>query len=414
MRVLYFHQHFSTPRGSVGIRSYEMARRLLARGHQVTMVCGSYGGGETGLTQPFARGCRRGRVDGIDIIEFDLSYSNSDGFLKRTLTFLKFAVRSVGLVFTERYDLVFATTTPLTAGIPGIFARWLRRKPFVFEVRDLWPELPKAMGAIRNPLVLWAMSVLEWVSYRSAHRLIGLSPGIVEGITHRGVPSQRILMVPNGCDLDLFGGSLEPWRPQSIAPTDLMAVFAGTHGMANGLDAVLDAAAELKRRGRGDIKLLLIGQGKLKPALQARAQREELDNVVFHEPVNKARLAGLMAATDLGLQILDNVPAFYYGTSPNKFFDYIAAGLPVLNNYPGWLAELIERHGCGFAVPPADPAAFADALERAAADRGALKVMGERGQALARQEFDRSRLADRWADWLEETWGKQATHPGPK
>lgn len=408
MRVLYFHQHFSTPRGSVGIRSYEMARRLLARGHQVTMVCGSYGGGETGLTQAFARGSRRGRVDGIDIIEFDLSYSNSDSFLKRTLTFLKFAARSIGLVFTERYDLVFATTTPLTAGIPGIFARWLRGKPFVFEVRDLWPELPRAMGAIRNPLVLWVMSVLEWVSYRSAHRLIGLSPGIVEGIAHRGVPSQRILMVPNGCDLDLFGTSPEPWRPQSIAAADLMAVFAGTHGMANGLDAVLDAAAELKRRGRGDIKLLLIGQGKLKPALQARAQREGLENVVFHEPVNKARLAGLMAATDLGLQILDNVPAFYYGTSPNKFFDYIAAGLPVLNNYPGWLAELIARHGCGFAVPPADPAAFADALERAAADRGALKAMGARGLVLARQEFDRAHLADRWVDWLEVTQDRPA------
>lgn len=280
MRVLYFHQHFSTPRGSVGIRSYEMARRLLARSHQVTMVCGSYGGGETGLTLPFIRGRRRGQVDGIDVIEFDLSYSNSDGFLRRSLTFLKFAARSVGLVFAERYDLVFATTTPLTAGIPGIFARWLRGKPFVFEVRDLWPELPKAMGAIRNPLVLWAMSVLEWVSYRSAHRLIGLSPGIVQGIAHRGVPSERILMVPNGSDLDLFGASPEPWRPQSIAATDLMAVFAGTHGMANGLDAVLDGAAELKRRGRGDIKLLLIGQGKLKPALQARAQREGLDAAV--------------------------------------------------------------------------------------------------------------------------------------
>jgi glycosyltransferase involved in cell wall biosynthesis len=406
MRVLYCHQHFSTPRGSVGIRSYEMARRLLARGHQVTMVCGSYGGGETGLTQPFARGARRGQVDGIDIIEFDLSYSNSDGFLKRTLTFLMFAMRSVGLVFTEHYDLVFATTTPLTAGIPGIFARWLRGKPFVFEVRDLWPELPRAMGAIRNPVVLWAMSVLEWVSYRSAHRLIGLSPGIVEGIAHRGVPPHRILMVPNGCDLDLFGSSPEPWRPLSIASADLMAVFAGTHGMANGLDAVLDAAAELKRRGRGDIKLLLIGQGKLKPVLQARAQREGLDNVVFHEPVNKARLAGLMAATDLGLQILDNVPAFYYGTSPNKFFDYIAAGLPVLNNYPGWLAELIERHGCGFAVPPASPAAFADALEQASADRCSLKAMGQRGLTLARQEFHRERLADQWVDWLEATWGK--------
>ena len=400
MRVLYFHQHFSTPKGSAGIRSYEMARRLVARGHQVTMICGSYGGGQTGLSSSFLNGRRRGHVDGIEIIEFDLAYSNSDGFLKRGITFLKFAVRSVGLAFSEKYDVLFATTTPLTAGIPGIFARWLRGKPFVFEVRDLWPELPRAMGVIKNPLVLGAMSLLEWASYRSAHRLVGLSPGIVDGIAHRGVPRDRIELVPNGCDLGIFGGNVEPWRPEGIKSTDLMAAFTGTHGMANGLDAVLNAAAELKRRGRTDIKLLLIGQGKLKPGLQARAAREGLDNVVFHDPVNKTRLAGLMAATDVGMQILANVPAFYYGTSPNKFFDYIAAGLPVLNNYPGWLAELIKRSECGFAVPPDDPAAFADALEKAADDRESLKVMGRNGRRLAESEFDRIRLADRWVDWV--------------
>lgn len=400
MKVIYFHQHFSTPKGSAGIRSYEMARRLLARGHQVTMVCGSYGGGETGLSQPFVGGRRRGTVDGIDIIEFDLAYSNADGFVKRGLTFVKFAMRSIGLAFTEQYDVLFATTTPLTAGIPGIFARWLRGKPFVFEVRDLWPELPRAMGVIRNPLVLGAMSVLEWASYRSAHRLVGLSPGIVEGVAHRSVPRERIASVPNGCDLGIFAGEVQPWRPAEVHATDLMAVFAGTHGMANGLDAVLNAAAELKRRGRDDIKLVLIGQGKLKAGLQERAAREQLDNVVFHDPVNKAKLAGLMAATDLGLQILANVPAFYYGTSPNKFFDYIAAGLPVLNNYPGWLAEMINEHRCGFAVPPDNPVAFADALEQAAADRDALKDMGKRSRALAESQFDRIKLADRWVDWV--------------
>lgn len=401
MKVLYFHQHFSTPKGSAGIRSYQMARRLVERGHQVTMVCGSYNGGETGLSGPFINGRRRGVVDGIEIVEFDLAYSNSHGFIKRAGTFLKFAVRSVGLALTEPYDLVFATTTPLTAGIPGICARWLRGKPFIFEVRDLWPELPRAMGAIRNPMVLGAMSVLEWVSYRSAHRLIGLSPGIVEGIAARGVLNERIVAIPNGCDLTLFADHSAPWRPDGIAAGDLMAVFAGTHGMANGLDAVLDAAAVLKRRGRTDIKFLLIGQGKLKPALQARAAREGLVNVVFHDPVPKSRLSGLMASTDVGLQILANVPAFYFGTSPNKFFDYIAAGLPVLNNYPGWLAEQIGQHQCGYAVPPDDANAFADALEHAADHRDSLKEMGVRAHALAEARFDRNMLANRFVDWLE-------------
>lgn len=402
MKILYFHQHFSTPSGSTAIRSYEMACHLLARGHQVTMVCGRYSGGVTGLIKPFENGWRRDKVDGIDVIEFDLAYSNADSFVKRTITFLKFAMISVRLAMTENYDIVFATTTPLTAGIPGVFARWLRRKPFVFEVRDLWPELPHAMGVIKNPLTLWIMSILEWVSYRSAYRLIGLSPGIVKGIVRRGVASDRVAMVPNGCDLTLFADALQPWRPAEVLSTDLMALFAGTHGVANGLDALMDAAKELKYRGREDIKILLIGQGKLKEGLLARAQREGLNNVVFHDPVNKVRLASLMAASDVGLQVLANIPAFYYGTSPNKFFDYIAAGLPVINNYPGWVAEMIKEYQFGFAIAPDDPIAFADALERAAADRAALKLMGQRGLVLARSQFSRQFLADKWVDWVTE------------
>lgn len=413
MNVLYFHQHFVTPHGAGAIRSYAMARKLIERGHQVTMVCGSFTGGNTGLSGPYKSGMRRGWVDGIDVVELDLAYSNHDGLVKRSLTFLKFAWRSVLLALREPYDLVFATTTPLTAGIPGIAARWLRGKPFVFEVRDLWPELPQAMGVIRNPVVLWVMSVLEWASYHSAQALVGLSPGIVEGIVRRGVPRERVAMVPNGCDLDLFANNVTPWRPDGVKSTDLLAVFTGTHGVANGLDAILDAAVELKRRGRRDIKLMLIGDGKLKPALQQRAAREELENVIFHEPVNKTRLAGLMASADLGLQVLANVPAFYFGTSPNKFFDYIAAGLPVLNNYPGWLADMIKECQCGFAVPPNNPVAFADALEAAADNRDALKAMGQRGRALAERDFDRAKLATRWVDTIEKAWHSFCGHTYP-
>ena len=400
MNVLYFHQHFSTPNGSTGIRSYEMAQRLLKRGNQVTMVCGSYGGGETGLTSGFIKGRREGTVDGIHIIEFDLAYSNTDGLVKRAGTFLKFAIKSISIALTYKYDVVFATTTPLTAGIPGIFARWLRGKPFVFEVRDLWPELPKEMGVIKNPLVLTAMSILEWCSYRSAHRCIGLSPGIVEGIKKRGVKASKVEIVPNGCDLTIFADDVAPWRPDGVADADLMAVFTGTHGLANGLDAALNAAKELKTRGRNDIKLVLVGQGKLKEDLQARAKREDLDNVIFHSPVNKSKLAELMKGADIGLQLLANIPAFYYGTSPNKFFDYISAGLPVLNNYPGWLAGMIKDNNCGYAIEPDNALAFADALENAADNKESLPAMGERAQALAKRNFNRHHLADKWVTWV--------------
>lgn len=398
VKVLYYHQHFSTPEGSTGTRSYEMARHLLARGHQVTMVCGSYKGGKTGLAGPFRGGMRRGLVDGIDVVELELDYANAHGLARRSLTFLRFAARGAALAFRESYDVLFATSTPLTAGIPGILAHWFRRKPFVFEVRDLWPELPKAMGVITNPVVLGLMSVLEWLSYHSAQQVIALSPGMAEGIARRGIARQRITTVPNGCDVEMFDTVTATWRPEGVSESDFLAVYGGTFGMANGLAAVLAAAAQLKKRGRDDIKMVLIGDGKLKPTLMAEVEARGLDHVILLDPVPKRRLAGLLKASDLGLQILADVPAFYDGTSPNKFFDYIACGLPVLINYPGWLARFVMAEKIGFAVPPNDPAAFADALEKAADDRTAVAAMGLAARRAAAQHFKRSDLAQRWID----------------
>ena len=410
LKTLYFHQHFSVPSGPGGIRSYGMARCLVGRGHKVTMVCGSFIGSHTGLEGPFINGQRRGIVDGIDVVEFDLKYSNTDSFFSRTWTFLKYVFRSLILIFTEKYDLVFATTTPLTAGIPGVVAKYLRRKPFIFEVRDLWPELPKAMGVIKNPLILTLMSMLEWVSYHSADHLIALSPGIAAGIKKRGIDAGLISFIPNGCDLDIFDGTSELWRPKGVSNTDFLAIFAGTHGVANGLSNVLDTAAELCLRKRNDIKIVLIGNGRLKPSLIERVNRDGLSNVFFHEPVNKKELAGLMSSADLGLQTLANIKAFYYGTSPNKFFDYIAGGLPVLINYPGWIADMVVENGAGFFVRPEDPISFADALEIAADDRADLKTKGLNARRLAAENFDRKAQASDWVDILELCFSTAGKH----
>ncbi len=407
MRVLYFHQHFSTPLGSTGTRSYEVARQLIQRGHQVTMVCGSGALADTGLTAEPRDGLRRGTVDGIDVIEICLPYSNYDSLWKRSLTFFRFAWRSVRIALREPYDLLFATSTPLTAGIPGIAMRVFKpRRKFVFEVRDLWPELPRAMGVIRNPLVLLGMGVLEKLSYLAMHGGVALSPGILAGMRRRTAARKPIEMIPNGADLELFRppGEKHPnvsELPPGFPGDGLRCVFTGAHGLANGLDAVLDAAAELLARGRTDVHLIFIGDGKLKPQLAARSRREGLTNCRFFDPLPKKQLAHVMDAIDVGLMILANVPAFYYGTSPNKFFDYIASGLPVLTNYPGWLAEMIQAEQCGVAVPPADPVAFADALVRLAEDRDALAGMGVRARQLAEREFDREALTHRLVDLLE-------------
>lgn len=402
MRVLYFHQHFTTPDGAGGTRSYEFARALLARGHQVTMVCGRNDRSSLNLPWQPRDGWFRGDIDGIDVIALPVEYSNSDGLLRRSFVFLRFALSSIGIAFRAPHDVLFATSTPLTAAVPGIVRKLVRpRSRFVFEVRDLWPELPKALG-LRNPILLGGMSVLEWLAYRTADACVGLAPGIVEGIRRRGPAGQPVAMVPNGCDLDLFHPRKRaPLEVPGVGAGDFVAGFTGAHGVANGLDAVLDAAAELKRRGRRDIKLVLIGDGKCKPALVERARREGLDNCVFLPLVKKTEIARVTASFDCGLQILANVPAFYFGTSPNKFFDYLSSGVPVLVNYPGWMAGLVEANRCGLAVPPARPDAFAEALCRLADDAAGRAEMGRRARALAEGSFSRAELANNWTQVIE-------------
>ena len=404
MHVLYFHQHFSTPDGSNGTRSYETAKRLLACGHEVTMVCGAAAMSKSGLSRSFSHGRREGIVDGIRVIEFELPYSNYQGLTSRTWIFLRFAFRSIILALRLDYDLVFATSTPLTAAVPGIAASSLRGKPFVFEVRDLWPELPRAMGVIRNPLVLLLMDWLEFAAYHSAKLCVALSPGIAHGISRRGVPETRVITVPNACDLDLFTPDLDQAVPVIAGLPDdgFVATFTGAHGLANGLGAVLDAASELRRRGRQDVHIVFIGDGKEKPALRERARRENLDNCLFLDPMPKKALAQFLCRrANAGLMILDNVPAFYYGTSPNKFFDYLASGLPVLVNYPGWMADMVAAEGIGVTVPPQDPVAFADALLRLADDRTSAAQMGVRARTFAEREFLRTKLSQRFVTALE-------------
>lgn len=403
MHILYFHQHFSTPSGATGTRSYEMAQKLISKGHAVTMVCGSYNVGATGLTMPFEKGRRRGDVNGIDVIEFDLTYANTDGFLKRSWQFILFAMHSVKIALTHKYDLLFATSTPLTASIPGIFAALFKRKKFVFEVRDLWPELPKAMGAISNPVILGGMSVLEKVSYRMADACIGLSPGIVDGIKRRSRDSLPVSMIPNGCDLAFFS---QPTQAVSLPfeKTDdqLVACFTGAHGMANGLDNVLDAAAILHKSVGDKVLFLFVGEGKEKAHLQERVKTQGLTNCIFMDAMPKHNLVSVLHQSDVGLMPLANVPAFYYGTSPNKFFDYLSCGLPIVNNYPGWLADMIQQHDIGLAVAPDDAQKLADALLQLANDKGSLPAMGQRARELAEREFDRDRLSDQFLATLEE------------
>lgn len=403
MKIIYFAEHFGTPQKITGgDRPYQQPRRLVERGHTVTVVCGGSPELIGNMTKDKKSDLNTGVVDGINVIQIPMPYSNNDSILKRAKTFIKFSLKASRIALREDYDILFATSTPLTDGLPGIIAKTFRKKKFVFEVRDLWPELPKALG-LKNPFLLWGMSVLEKKSYQKADACVGLSPGICEGIAKRSPKGRIVKMIPNSSDRNMFAvqRSKEFVIP-GVNENDVVALFAGAHGVANGLNSVLDAAAELKSRGVNNIKIVFVGNGKTRQTLIQRAENENLDNCIFLNSIPKKDMPKIMSRADIGLMVLANIPAFYYGTSPNKFFDYIAAALPVVNNYPGWLADMINDNKCGIAVAPNNPVAFADALENLANNPDIRTEYGVNARALAKKEFDRDMLLDQFADFIEE------------
>ncbi len=403
MRIAYIHQHFSTKKGATGTRSYEMSQRLIRAGHDVTMICG--------VNQVLTRDCfevndrvNKMDIDGIRVICIAEPYANEMSFTRRLVAFGRFAREATKILSRLELDLVFATSTPLTVGIPGMKAARRLGVPFVFEVRDLWPELPIAMGIIKNPVLKWYTRRLEHRIYQAAQGIVALAPGIKEGICRTGYPENQVAVIPNAADLDLFRPRDQRTSdPEFGKPEDLKLVFTGAHGLANGLDAVLDAAAELKRRGERGVRFIFIGHGSQRDRLMRRSQEEGLEELTVWKPsISKESLAQLLPQMDAGMMILKNIPAFYYGTSPNKFFDYIACGLPVLNNYPGWLANVITDNRCGMVAPADNAQAFVEAVLWLRDHPDERRAMGARSRELAERSFSRDQLAGEFVTFLEQ------------
>ena len=284
--------------------------------------------------------------------------------------------------------------------LPALLAGRLRRLPFVFEIRDPWPELPRAMG-IGAPWLWRAMDGLADAACRRAAAVVALSEGMARTALAHGAAPAAVRVLPNGSDLDLFGPEVAPWRPDDLAPDAVLAVYAGAHGPANGLDQVL-RAARLLRDGGAKLTILLVGDGAEKPRLVAAAAG--LGNLRFLDPLPKRQLAALLAGSQIGLQSLAPVPAFAEWTAPNKLMDYLAAGLPVVANLGGRAARLLEGGGlgaCGIATPPGDPAALAAALAALAADPARRAAMGRAARAQAEQRWDRRLLAAQFCAVVE-------------
>jgi glycosyltransferase involved in cell wall biosynthesis len=378
MQILYLHQFFITRAGVGGTRSYEFARRFVASGHGVRMVTAGTG---------------QSRVDGIDVVGVPGAYSDymsatASSDRERMLAFARFgAGATLAAARGPRPDVIYATSPPLTIALPALAAAARWQAPLVFEVRDLWPEAPIQMGALTDPrLQRWARS-LEQSAYRRARRVVALSPGIRDGVIAAGAAPEKVELVPNAADLDLFSAAGPP------DPHDFVVSYFGTMGEANDLTAAIEAARLLP-----DMPFVLMGDGKRR----AELERSAPPNVEFPGPApGKEQVAALAARSGACLTLFKDVPVLATN-SPNKLFDTFAAGRPAIVNMDGWMRRLVEDNDAGLYVRAGDAQDLAQKLGWLRAHPEEVARMGRNARALAEREFDRDKLAARVLSILEE------------
>lgn len=408
MRILYIYQFFATPESSLGLtRSYEFAKALVDAGHEVVVLTST-----SRLPESYSsRFLAQGEIDGVRIRSVRVAYSNYMSNARRIGSFAMFMIGSVWAALrAPKPDLIFASSTPITVAVPGLLASSVKRVPFVFEVQDLWPEAAIQMGAIkRDGLIAWLAKRLERAAYRRAAAVIPVSPGMAEGVAAEGTPPGKIHMIPNFSDLNRFCPG--PKDPDVVERYGLAGKFvvgyAGAIGPSNAVhEQVPEAARTLKERGRDDIVFVIAGDGKSLPVLRELTQ--DLGNVLALGPIPKKDVPALTRSADALMALFGDKPILATN-SPNKFFDALASGRPVIVNQPGWTRELVEETGCGVYVPVGDGRALADAIERLADDRIRTGAMGAAARALAEERFGRDIQAERFVAVIEDAAGTGAS-----
>jgi glycosyltransferase involved in cell wall biosynthesis len=388
VRVTYLHQYFATRDGTTGTRSYEFARRLVSAGHAVTVITSS-------AQLPTAmHGRHEADVDGIRVVIIDVPYHNHMPLRERLSSFLRFAAGATVAAARTPADVIVATSTPLTIAIPGLAARVARRAPMVFEVRDLWPSAPIALGALRNPVLRSAARALEWAAYHGARQVIALSPGMADGVAARGVARSRITVIPNACDRDLFevpaSAGAEFRERAQIPPEAPLVVYTGALGRLNDVAYLADVARRMRELAP-DVRFLVVGDGQGREELVRRASG--LENFAVSGPVPKRDVPAILSAATVATSLFARGPVMTVN-SANKFFDALAAGRPLAINYDGWHRELLTESGAGIWLDPDDPAAAARALAAFIHDGERLAAARAAASGLARERFDRDQLAE--------------------
>src|SRR5690554_1142917 len=401
LSIIYLHQYFNTPDMSGGTRSYELARRLVAKGHRVELITtdrtdGKGGDGKWRVTQE----------NGIIVHWCSVPYSNNMGFFSRVKAFFAFAYAATKRVKSIKADLVFATSTPLTIALPGIFKRWRSKIPMVFEVRDLWPELPIAIGMLKNPILKFFAKLLEKWAYMNSEAIIALSPGMRDGIIAAGYDKHRVSVIPNACDREAFlieREKVEMFRKErSWLGEKPVLIYAGTLGKINGVGYLVEIASSLAKHN-SPVQILIVGEGAEREKITAQANAAGVlgKNLFIENYLPKNQMAALFGAADISASLFVDLPEMR-ANSANKFFDALAAGRPILINYGGWQARVLRESGAGLVAPPDQPRVALEQAEELLGAPERLAQASEAAEKLAREQFDRDLLAGRLAEVLNE------------
>ena len=337
-------------------------------------------------------------VDGVRV-HYVYSFAGIRGsFLKRSWYYVTyFGAALLDSLRMRRPDVVYAVSTPLTVGVLGVILSRIWRRPFVFEVTDLWPDAFVAMGLMRPGPMLTIMRWMERVSYRHAARIVALTRGIRDGIVAKGVPEEKVTLITNGFDPGLFAKADPEARGAirqrlGIAPDQLLCMYLGAHGIYNALGTILGAAIALA--DRADIRFVLLGDGDDKARLQQLAAENGLTNIQFLDPIPRSESVDFLTAADVFL-LPNRAGDFYRMNLPNKLFDFLATARPIVVAGEGETADVISAARCGAVVPAEDSAAMARAIEdlRKLAPEERLEI-GGRGRSYAVSKFSREALSD--------------------
>jgi len=343
-------------------------------------------------------------IDGIDVIYLNVPYSNNMNVISRLRAFMSFMFKSCYYTFKEKQvDFIYATSTPLTVGLPALFAKWIKRIPYLFEVRDLWPEVPIQMGALKNKLIKNIAVLFEKTIYKNATHIIALSPGMQDGVYRFVKNKEKVSMIPNMSKIDeFFPRKILPIEKEklNIDSKKFNCIHFGAMGIANGLEYIVEAAKFANENKINNINFVFLGEGKVEEKLKKFVKENALDNVSFLGAKPLKEVSKIVNACDLSIVSFANIEILKTN-SPNKFFDSLSAGKPIIVNSAGWTKDIVEREKCGFYVDPTQPSELIEKIQKIESDDELIKRFSKNSRELAEKKYDKSILTPKIANLIE-------------